>query len=67
MNDDEDDEWENYIQSHKQLKSINTAFCIAATETIQLEIQLLKQLQEPTTIHSVTVKDLTKHNITWNT
>jgi len=26
----------------------------------------MKQLQKPIIMHSVTVKDLTKHNITWD-
>ena len=56
---------------HKQntdVKEVQLSKRNSTLETIDRavskKIQLLKQLQEPIAIHGVTVKDLTKHNIT---
>jgi len=55
----------NHTITHT-VKITTTALCIATIEQskFQLQIQLMKQLQKPVAIHSVTVKNLTKCNIT---
>jgi len=55
----------NHTQLHIQLKRIKTALYIVGIEQSgQLLIQLMKKLQKSIAKHSVTVKNLTKCNIT---
>jgi len=49
----------------QRVKMTKIAFDMCCrNRTVQLQIHFMKQLQKPIAIHSATVKDLTKHNVT---